>query len=245
MLSALYRRCLHACLDAPLIVVLVVGAVCRQPPTAAFGLIRQELTPTEDRSRAMLRIIGAAGRQPRLHAQQMRKIEDLIQPLRDSGEVDSTFAIAGTGGSVNSGFMVMTLAPWDERDAQPAGDRRRHQPVPDARCPALRAFPISAQQPRHPRRRQRPAIRRRRSTTMPTLGEAAAEDRRRDGEGPALPAAAPVDSTPTQPQLSVTIDRERASDLGIDITGLSDSACRRCSTATRSATSSSTTAAMR
>ena len=29
-------------------------------------------------------------------------------------------------------------------------------------------------------------------------------------------------STPTQPQLSVAIDRERASDLGIDINGLAD-----------------------
>src|SRR5690606_41292318 len=45
----------------------------------------------------------------------MREIERLVQPLRDSGEVVATFANTGGGGSVNSGFMAMTLAPWSER----------------------------------------------------------------------------------------------------------------------------------
>ena len=58
----------------------------------------------------------------------MRRIEQLIQPLRDSGEIASTFANAGQGGSVNSGFMVMALAPWDERERIAAGDHGRHQP---------------------------------------------------------------------------------------------------------------------
>ena len=49
----------------------------------------------------------------------------------------------------------------------------------------------------------------------------------------------------TQPQLSVEIDRERASDLGIDITGLAEAAAGDARRQRRSATSSSTTAPMR
>ena len=33
----------------------------------------------------------------------------------DSGEIDNVFSISGQGGSVNTGFMVLTLAPWDGR----------------------------------------------------------------------------------------------------------------------------------
>src|SRR5206468_2040290 len=77
--------------------------------------IRQELTPTEDRAVVLLRINAPQGVSLDYTTEQMRKIEQLIQPLRDSGEIRSTFENAGNNGSYNSGFMVMTLAPWDER----------------------------------------------------------------------------------------------------------------------------------
>ena len=93
--SASTRRCLRACLNAPLIVVLLVSVLFAGAAFACFGLIRQELTPPEDRSHGHAARHRAAGRQPRLHAQQMRRIEELIQPLRDTGEVESIFAIAG------------------------------------------------------------------------------------------------------------------------------------------------------
>ena len=63
---ALYRRCLHACLDAPLIVVLV-AVLFAGAAFAMFGLIRQELTPVEDRSIVHAAHRRAAGRQPRLY----------------------------------------------------------------------------------------------------------------------------------------------------------------------------------
>ena len=81
-----------------------------------FGLIRQELTPVEDRSIVMLRIAAPQGVSLDYTTQQIRAIERLIQPLRDSGEIDGTFASAGQGGQNNSGFMVLSLAPWDKRE---------------------------------------------------------------------------------------------------------------------------------
>src|SRR5690606_21269090 len=109
-LAGLYRRCLHACLGAPWIVVLV-SLLFAASAYGAFGLIRQELTPSEDRSLAMLRINAPQGVSLDYTTQQLRRIEQLIQPLRDSGEIQATFANAGQGGSVNSAFMVMALAP--------------------------------------------------------------------------------------------------------------------------------------
>ena len=115
---------------------------------------------------ALLRINAPQGVSLDYTTQQMRRIEELIQPLRDSGEIQATFANAGQGGSVNSGFMVMTLAPWDERE------RTQQEIMADiVKLVAERAgrarLPGEAEQPRHPRRRQRPAVRARRRTAMP------------------------------------------------------------------------------
>ena len=53
----------------------------------------------------------------------MQRVEDGLKPLVDSGEIANIFSISGQGGSVNSGFMVLTLAPWGERERTPAADR--------------------------------------------------------------------------------------------------------------------------
>ncbi len=50
----------------------------------------------------------------------MREIEALVEPLRASGEVTNVFLIAGTGGQANRGFIVLTLAPWGERERSQA-----------------------------------------------------------------------------------------------------------------------------
>ena len=103
-----------------------------------------------------------------------------------------------------------------------AGDHGRDQRAAWPQVPGVRAFPVHAEQPRHPRRRQRPAIRHHR------LQQLCRARRRRRNKIVAEMEKDPRFQQPrlsndaTQPQLSVEIDRERASDLGIDITGLSE-----------------------
>ena len=217
-LAAAYRRCLHACLQAPWIVVLV-AVLFAGVAFSLFGTIRQELTPSEDRAVVLLRISAPQGVSLDYTTAQMRKIEDLIQPLRDSGEIVSTFEAAGNNNSYSSGFMVMTLAPWDERE------RSQQQIVAQISdlvktVPSIRVFPVSPN-----------------SLGIRGAGNGlqfalVGNDRK------ALSAAADkiiakmqddprfqqprLSVDPTQPQLSVSIDRQRASDLGIDITGLAD-----------------------
>src|SRR5690606_28044643 len=138
MLAGLYRRCLHACLQAPAVVVLV-SILFAGAAGAVFGTIKTELTPSEDRSMAFLRVSAPQGVSLDYFTNQMRRIEELLTPLRRSGEVRSVFSIAGWGGSKNSGFIVLRLAPWDERE-------RSQQQILDQvvdlvkRVPGVRAF---------------------------------------------------------------------------------------------------------
>ena len=218
LLVAIYRRCLHACLDAP-VIVLLVAVLFAGVAFALFGTIRQELTPTEDRAVVLLRISAPQGVSLDYTTAQMRKIEELIQPLRDSGEIESTFESAGNNGAYNTGFMVMTLAPWDKRV------RSQQQIVADIsslarKVPAVRVFPVSPNSLgiRGAGNGLQFALV---GNDRKALSDAADKiiDKLQDDPRFQQPRLS-VD--PTQPQLAVAIDRTRASDLGIDITGLAN-----------------------
>ncbi len=217
-LGGLYKRCLHFCLDAPWIIVMV-ALVFAAIAFSLFGTIRQELTPSEDRSVVLLRINAPQGVSLDYTAQQMRRIGELIRPLRDSGEIVSTFENAGQNGAYNSGFMVLTLAPWSERE------RSQQQIMADVSrlvrdVPSVRVFPV---QPN--------------SLGIRGAGNglqfALVGNDRQAMSAAALQIIDKMQQDPrfqqprlsvdaTQPQLAVAIDRQRASDLGIDITGLAD-----------------------
>ncbi|MEO5755281.1 MAG: efflux RND transporter permease subunit [Mesorhizobium sp.] len=217
-LNAAYRRCLHACLGAPWIVVLV-AVLFAGTAFALFGTIRQELTPTEDRAVVLLRINAPQGVSLDYTTQQMQKIEKLIQPLRDSGEIVSTFENAGQNGAYNNGFMVMTLAPWDERG------RSQQQIMAEIsqltkQVPSVRIFPV---QPNSLGIRgagnglQFALV----GNDRKALGDAAVKIIAEIQKDPRFQSPR-LSIDPTQPQLAVAIDRERASDLGIDISGLAN-----------------------
>src|SRR5690606_12630272 len=90
VLANLYRRSLHFCLNAP-VLVLVVSALFAAAAYGLFGTIKSELTPPEDRSAAFMRVTAPQGVSVDYVAGKMRQIESMIEPLRESGEVYSTF----------------------------------------------------------------------------------------------------------------------------------------------------------
>ncbi|MER9305221.1 efflux RND transporter permease subunit [Mesorhizobium sp. M0293] len=217
-LNTAYKRGLHACLDAPWI-VLLVAVLFAGIAFTLFGTIRQELTPTEDRAAVLLRISAPQGVSLDYTTQQMQKIEKLIQPMRDSGEIRSTFENAGQNGSYNSGFMVMTLAPWNERS------RSQQEIMAEIshltkQVPSVRIFPV---QPNSLGIRgagnglQFALI----GNDRKALSDAAVKIIAEMQKDPRFQTPR-LSIDPTQPQLAVAIDRERASDLGIDITGLAN-----------------------
>ncbi len=214
--SGLYARLLHACLDAPA-VVLVVSLLFAGTSAMLFGSIRQELTPSEDRAVALLSISAPQGVSLDYTSTQLRQIEALVEPLRASGEVQNVFAIAGRNGS-NNAFMVLTLAPWDERSRsqqQIADDINRRV----SGVPGVRAFAI---QPNSLGIRGAGS-----GLQVALLGDdygelaVAADKLMQEMENDPRFGRVRLSYQTTQPQLSIEIDRERASDLGINIDGLS------------------------
>jgi len=113
-LAGLYRRLLHAALAGPLVVVIIAVLVAGGA-VATFGSLRQELTPPEDRAAIRMLVTAPPTVSLDFTQTQMRRIEDLVKPLRDSGEVISTFAVAGFGSDATRGFMSLTLADWADR----------------------------------------------------------------------------------------------------------------------------------
>ncbi len=215
--SSLYAGILRRVLDAP-VVVLVVAALVSAAAYGAFGLVRSELTPREDRSMVMMRLTAPEGVSLDYTRDQMQRVEENLQPLRESGEIANIFSISGFGSSTNSGFMVLTLAPWAERE------RTQDEIVQDVnaaaqKVPALRGI---AMQPNSLRIRgagnglQMAMV----GSDHEKLTQAVIELVYKM-EDSGLFDTPRLSNEPTQAQLSVAIDRERASDLGIDITGLS------------------------
>jgi HAE1 family hydrophobic/amphiphilic exporter-1 len=218
VLSRVYAATLRLTLNAPLVAVFVALAVSATA-VASFPLLRQELTPTEDRGAVLFSVQAPQGVSLDYTNDKIRQIEALVEPMRLSGEVTSVFAIAGQGGSDNRGFIVVTLADW--------ADRARSQQEIAAEVQAglrnvigVRAFAI---QPN--------------SLGIRGAGQGLSFALVGDDYGALADVAralvTQMEADPrfgqvrlgydtTQPQLFVEIDRARAEDLGVNIDGMGE-----------------------
>jgi len=214
-LVSLYARVLRFCLAAPAVVLLVCvgfGGLA----WVAFGQLQEELLPREDRAVVLMRVSAPQGASLDYTAAQLRKIEALAEPLVANGEVLNVFSIAGRGSS-NGGFVVMTLAPWDERE------RSQDTIVSELNrglggIPGVSAFAI---QPNSL------GIRGAGSgisvalvgDSYETLATAATALKGALEDEPGY-SRVRLSYEADQPQLTIDVDRERATDLGIELDGL-------------------------
>ncbi|MEQ8479703.1 MAG: efflux RND transporter permease subunit [Hoeflea sp.] len=216
--ASLYRIVLRRALDAPLVVIVIALLVAGAALFTA-GSIPQELTPPEDRAVALMRISAPQGVSLDYTRARMGEIERLVAPLQESGEVTNVFSIAGTGGSANNGFMVLTLAPWGER-VRSQGEIVGQVNGMLQTVPGLRAFAI---QPNSLGIRgagnglQFAFV----GNSYDELADVAQQMVTRL-EQDARFRQIRLSYETTQPQISVRIDRERASDLGVNIDGLAE-----------------------
>lgn len=217
-LARLYARALRAALGAPLVVLALV-AILGVTSFLLFEGIRREVTPPEDRAVVLLRATAPPGVSLDYTAARLRDVEEGVAPLRASGEVQGLFSIAGQGGADNSGFMIFTLAPWSERtrsQQEIAADISRAA----GQVIGLRTFAV---QPNSLNIRGAGQ-----GLQFAVLGNSF--DTLADATGRLVQAmeADPrfglvrISYETTQPQLFITVDRERASDLGVDIDGLGE-----------------------
>ena len=214
-LAALYAATLRAALAAPMVVVIVAGLFALTAVLVSGG-IRQELTPREDRAIILMSVTAPTGVSLNYTSAKLQEIETAMAPLRDGGEMTNVFSITGFGAS-NRGFVVMTLAKWDERarsQQEIVGDVNRYL----GSVVGVRAFVI---QPNSLRIRGAGrglsfAIT---GSNYEQLSQVADQLVQAMQQNPAM-GQVRLEYETTLPQLFVEIDRARASDLGIDITGL-------------------------
>ncbi len=217
-LASAYGWTLRGALKAPLAVV-AAAALFGLTAILLTGQIRQELTPPEDRAVALLSVRAPQGVSLEYMNGKMLEIEQLVRPLRASGEVTNVFSISGSFGRDNRGFMVLTLSHWDDRV------RSQQDIVADINASlreviGVQAFAI---QPNSLRIRGagqglRFAIVGSNYDELARQAEALVE---RMQENPDL-GLVQLSFETTQPQLFIEVDRRRAADLGIAIDGLGE-----------------------
>ncbi|WP_211109998.1 efflux RND transporter permease subunit [Acuticoccus mangrovi] len=208
-----FRRILNAAVGMPLIVIGLAGGI------AALGAvvyvnIPQELTPSEDRGVVFVPLTAPEGSTVGFTDSAAQQVEAIAEPLRQEGVVETIFTYSGSWGRPNRSFVVLRLADWDKREMD-------HRAIIAAMGPkmrtvtAARGFPLS------------PAglgLRGSRNPVQVVVSgpdfesvKSWANDLLAIAEGSDLLSNVEMDYEENQPQLDVTLDRERADDLGISV----------------------------
>ncbi|MFV3130003.1 efflux RND transporter permease subunit [Niveispirillum sp. KHB5.9] len=181
-----------------------------------------ELAPVEDRGVARISIAAPEGASMDYTMQEIGRVEALMQPYLKSGELDSVLTIVNPGWGGNSGVnraMVVIRTPmWSER----VSDRTVPQIIDELR-PQLSAIPGSRIVPSLPSglggggasaNQVQVVIG---GNTFEELAEWRDTLIQRLEQYPGLTGFA-ADYDETKPQLYVTVDRNRAADLGVPVT---------------------------
>lgn len=216
VLAGIYRRTLHLALDNPL-VVIVIAVLFAGAAYVAFGTLKQELTPPEDRASIAINVSAPATVSLDFTRTQMQKIEDLVAPYKASGEATSIFSISGFGSNTNSGFIILTLADWEHRERSQqqiaAEITQLLTQVPGVRATIRQGNSLGVRG--GGAGLQFALVGDNYATLSDAANKVKAELEKDEKWG-----RVSVNYETTQPQMTLTIDREKAAQLGIDINGL-------------------------
>lgn len=217
-LHAFYRRSLGWVLDRPWLPITVALAFAGGT-AMLLQTIDQVLLPDEDRGFITINVTGPDGVGIGYMDRQARIIEDQLQALIDSGEAESVLTVVGWR-DPNRARIDVPLVDWRQRS-------RSQREIMDSLQAPLSGLPgafvsISGSNSLNLRRGTG-------SLEVALVGNdyvtifGAAKDFVAALEARMPEVSQPqISYDPTQPQLSVEIDRRRAADLGIDLANLGD-----------------------
>ena len=212
-----YRQSLATLLDRPWLPV-GIAVLFAFGGGVAYQALDHELIPPEDRGVINVFASGPDGVGINYMDRQTEKVEAIVRPLVESGEVTSLFTVVGAW-DLNRSRIIMPLADWSERD-------RSQQEIENSLREELSNIPgarvgIWGSNSLNLRRRGDGGV------SIALLGNdyddiyqaakiftGAIEERLPNLSRPN------ISYDPTQPQLTVDIDRRRAADLGIDLAAL-------------------------
>lgn len=211
-----YERFLEFTLNARILVLGVSVMVAAAAGYLYFSL-DQELLPSEDRGFILISMQGPDGVGIDYMDRQSALAEDALEPYVDRGQISSVMTIVGRW-DLNRAFIVAPLVDWDERETsqqQIAAELRAElSRLPGSRVRLFNpnslnirggggGFQMAITGPSHP------AI-------------AAAADPLLEAIRDRLPKLSNLRLSyqPTQPQLSISIDRQRVQDLGVEVSSI-------------------------
>ena len=213
-LAERYHRSLGAVLNAPkatFMLCLLAGGVA----AALYSQLDQELLPSEDRGSIYLFAKGPDGVGLNYTERQADRMENILLPLLDQGEITTLFSVIGRW-DPNNVFMVARLADWSDRDRSQQEIAAELKPL-FAELPGVTTRIFSANS-LNLRGASNGGL------SLALLGTdydqiyAAARDYTDQIRERLDTVSRPrISYDPSQPQLSVQIDRERASDLDIPL----------------------------
>lgn len=221
-----YSRLLRWALGAPVVVLAVAIAMI----AGTAGMLRglpTELAPTEDRGLFRISLTAPEGASLDYTMRELLAVESVLQPYVESGELNGilTFLNPGFGGAagVNRAVIVARTPPWSER----VSSRHVSEIVAEVR-PKLMAIPGARVAVTLPSGLSRAGGGGGGSNQIQVViggntFEELAEWRdaliARLQDSAALTGFS-ADYDETKPQFRVTVDRDRAADLGISITDI-------------------------
>ena len=213
-LAAYYHRSLSIVLGIPrrtaLISIVIAGAAA-----GLYTLLDQELLPSEDRGKIYIFAKGPDGVGLNYTERQADRMENILMPLLEDGEITDLFSVVGRW-DPNIIFMVAKLADWNERE-------RNQQEIAADLKPLFSELPgvttrVFSANSLNLRGASNGGL------SVALLGTdydelyAAARDYTDQIRARLDSVSRPrIGYDPSQPQLSVEIDRERSSDLNIPL----------------------------
>lgn len=110
-----YRRLLDICLNNP-VPTLAVGVAGVILALGIFPRLGQELAPTEDRGVFIIPATAPVGSTAEFTYHHVNKLEERLIPFLSEGDVTRVLSITGFRREANRAFMIVGLAPWEERE---------------------------------------------------------------------------------------------------------------------------------
>ncbi|MFQ8433359.1 efflux RND transporter permease subunit [Amaricoccus sp. W119] len=110
-----YRAGLSMALRAPEI-LLAITAFAVAASLAFYQALPREVTPEEDRGQLRLYIAAPQGSNLEVTDAATRRIEALVEPLREEGVIANVTTVVGMWGELRRAVLFIGLVPWEERD---------------------------------------------------------------------------------------------------------------------------------
>ena len=214
-ISGCYGRSLRKALAAPLLVG-AAGVATLALAAVLFRVLPSEYAPAEDRQRVFIMLTAPEGSSLQYMDRYLRRVEDIVMAEIETGGVQRVRTFAGGWmGDLSSGRVLLSLSPWEERDESAQQLAARLRP----RLQELAGVRVMVGTPGGLGIRGAP------SPLQVVLGggdyEELAQWRdkvlQKAAENPGL-SNLDSDFYARKPQLEVSVDRNRAADLGVSLT---------------------------